>query len=206
MTENTSEYRVQDLSESKIEPEAAENLAPAAEAVEPAESAIQAEQAATETSADQIDQMSQTESEAEEMLGQAEPVGAAPSEEESELKAGTDLIDSTDSDAIQPSALLSDKPVIRPLELTDRLALYVYCSNYKGSRQLERYGEVSYTSQKSHFTLLYINAADRDEIIAKLKELRFVRRVVVSHMPELNQDFSAAFAQTNQEIKEEMGL
>ncbi|MFK5291700.1 DUF2129 domain-containing protein, partial [Lactococcus lactis] len=42
-----------------------------------------------------------------------------------------------------------EKKEIRPLFIKERIAVYVYCYSYKGTRQLSKFGDVVYTSQKS---------------------------------------------------------
>ncbi|PCS12386.1 hypothetical protein RU89_GL002379 [Lactococcus cremoris] len=42
------------------------------------------------------------------------------------------------------------------------------------------------------------------DLLNKLKELRFVKKVRVGHIKELDQNFSEAFIQTNLEVKEEL--
>lgn len=95
---------------------------------------------------------------------------------------------------------------IRPLIVPGRLPVYVYCTSFKGTRQLSRYGDVGYVSQKGHFTLLYVNEAELEEKVEQLNALKFVKKVSVSHMKDLDSNFSEAFAKTNLEIKQEMDV
>ncbi len=59
-----------------------------------------------------------------------------------------------------------------------------------------------YTSQKSNYSLLYTDQEDLPDLLKKLKTLKFVKRVRVGHLKELDKNFSEAFAQTNLEVKE----
>ena len=102
------------------------------------------------------------------------------------------------------SILQPDKPTIRPLDMVSRVPLYVYCSSFKGTRQLSRYGDVGYSSAKSNFTLVYVNEAEADEKIAAISQLKFVKRVKKGHIKELTHDFSEAFQKINLEVKAEM--
>lgn len=101
---------------------------------------------------------------------------------------------------------MTEKTEIRPLVVPGRLPVYVYCTSYKGTRQLTRYGDVGYSSQKSHFTLLYVDEEKLDETLEQLNGLKFVKKVRVGHLKSLSSNFSEAFAQTNLEVKQEMGL
>ncbi len=96
------------------------------------------------------------------------------------------------------------KKEIRPLFIKERIAVYVYCYSYKGTRQLSKFGDVIYTSQKSNYSLLYINNENLSDLLSKLKDLKFVKKVRVGHIKELDQNFSEAFAQTNLAVKEEI--
>jgi len=97
-----------------------------------------------------------------------------------------------------------DKKEIRPLEVPGRIAIYVYCNSYKGTRQLARFGDVAYTSQKAHYSLLYVDEEQLSELLPKLEELKFVKKVRVGHLKEMNKNFSEAFLLTNQEVKKEL--
>ncbi|MGM9886410.1 MAG: DUF2129 domain-containing protein [Lactococcus sp.] len=109
----------------------------------------------------------------------------------------TDIIE--DKEIIKPQT-------IRPLDVIGRVPLYVYCSSFKSGRQLGRYGDGGYVSQKGHFSLIYVNEAEVEEKIEQLNALKFVKKVSRGHMKELDLNFSEAFAKTNLEVKEEMGL
>ncbi|EKF51051.1 YlbG family protein [Lactococcus garvieae] len=95
----------------------------------------------------------------------------------------------------------SEDREVRPLDKQSRVALFVYCNSYKGNRQLGHYGDLSYTSRKAHYSLLYVNEEEAETTIKKLKELKFVKRVRRGHLNDLNKNFSEAFAETNAEIK-----
>ncbi|MGL4342098.1 MAG: DUF2129 domain-containing protein, partial [Lactococcus lactis] len=97
-----------------------------------------------------------------------------------------------------------EKKEIRPLFIKERIAVYVYCYSYKGTRQLSKFGDVVYTSQKSNYSLLYVNNENLSDLLSKLKDLKFVKKVRVGHIKELDQNFSEAFAQTNLAVKEEI--
>ena len=95
-----------------------------------------------------------------------------------------------------------EKKEIRPLFIKERIAVYVYCYSYKGTRQLSKFGDVVYTSQKSNYSLLYVNNENLSDLLSKLKDLKFVKKVRVGHIKELDQNFSEAFAQNNLAVNE----
>ncbi|MFC4653381.1 YlbG family protein [Lactococcus nasutitermitis] len=109
------------------------------------------------------------------------------------------------TDTIEMNTENSEKN-IRPLEVPERIPIYVYSNSHKGSRQLTRFGDVNYTSQKAHYSVLYINQENLEATLEELKKLKFVKKIRVGHIKELNKNFSEAFAQTNSEVKQEMEL
>ena len=42
-----------------------------------------------------------------------------------------------------------EKKEIRPLFIKERIAVYVYCYSYKGTRQLSKFGDVVYIQAKN---------------------------------------------------------
>ena len=60
-----------------------------------------------------------------------------------------------------------EKKEIRPLFIKERIAVYVYCYSYKGTRQLSKFGDVVYTSQKSNYSLLYVNNENLSDLLKR---------------------------------------
>lgn len=102
--------------------------------------------------------------------------------------------------------IMDNKPEIKPLEHSERLALYVFCANAKALRQLARYGDLHYTSVKRKYGLIYVDTENVESVTKKLRELKFVKRVKQSYIGTMNKDFSAAFAETNAELKAIMNV
>ena len=71
-------------------------------------------------------------------------------------------------------------------------------------RNLKRFGDLVFTSQKHNFCCLYVNRDALNETVAKIKEQNYVREVREGLMSTLAADFGAAFPETNEEIAEEM--
>lgn len=82
-----------------------------------------------------------------------------------------------------------EKKEIRPLFIKERIAVYVYCYSYKGTRQLSKFGDVVYTSQKSNYSLLYVNNENLSDLLSKLKDLKFVKRYVWVILKNLTKTF-----------------
>jgi len=100
--------------------------------------------------------------------------------------------------------MLDTKEKIKALESKGRIAVYVFCHSYRSTRQLSKYGELLYTSQKSKYGLLYMDKEGLEEKLEQLRGLKAVRKVKVSQMDQMNQNFSEAFEATNLAVKAEM--
>lgn len=98
------------------------------------------------------------------------------------------------------------KVKVAALKVPKRMAIYVYGQNMKALRQLNRYGELVFSSQKSNYSLLYVDEAEVDEVIEKIQTLKNIKKIRKSHISEMNQDFSEAFAKTNAEVRQEMKI
>ena len=96
-----------------------------------------------------------------------------------------------------------EKTAIPPLDIVGRTAIYVFYSSYKYVRQLSRFGDLSYSSKKARYALLYVDTAMLDGVVPKLMDLHFVKSVKVSEFDQLNRDFSSAFQETIKEVKNE---
>ena len=65
-----------------------------------------------------------------------------------------------------------------------RFGLAVWVKNTKTARQLRRYGNVHYVSRRLNYVIVYVNADEVNEIMAKIGRLDFVTRV--DRSPVLN--------------------
>ncbi|MDT6980406.1 YlbG family protein [Levilactobacillus zymae] len=75
-------------------------------------------------------------------------------------------------------------------DIQPRQSLIVYTYSLKQTRQLKRYGTVMYVSKKMRYVVLYVDQKDIDELTQKLQRLRFVKRVVPSMRPQINETFN----------------
>lgn len=66
------------------------------------------------------------------------------------------------------------------LAIQERTNLVVYVSSLRQVRQLKRYGHLEYVSKRMRYATLYVNAEDAQTTIERLKQLRFVKRVIES--------------------------
>lgn len=70
-------------------------------------------------------------------------------------------------------------------ELQPRTSLVVYVSSLRQVRQLKRFGHVDYVSKRMRYAVIYMNEAEVDENVSRLKQLKFVRRIVRSPRKQL---------------------
>ncbi|GMA70306.1 hypothetical protein GCM10025879_15520 [Leuconostoc litchii] len=73
-------------------------------------------------------------------------------------------------------------------QIQPRRALYVYINHMKHTQQLKKFGQITYVSRKMMFVTLYINDENAPQLIDKLKQYKFVKKVVMSPRPEINPD------------------
>ncbi|MCH4171064.1 MAG: YlbG family protein [Lactobacillus sp.] len=88
-------------------------------------------------------------------------------------------------------------------ELKPRVGIVVWVYNLHQVRQLRRFGLIYYTSRKMKYVYLYVDqeaAAATQKAIAKL---RFVRKVELSHRPELATEFGEKLAEKAKDEEQE---
>ncbi|KRL99949.1 YlbG family protein [Liquorilactobacillus satsumensis] len=75
-------------------------------------------------------------------------------------------------------------------KIKQRQGVVVYLFHLKNSRQLKRFGTIHYVSRRMKYVVLYMDQEAVSESLVKLKEMRFVKKVMPSPLPELKIDFS----------------
>lgn len=78
------------------------------------------------------------------------------------------------------------------LEIRQRQGVNVFVKRLKQSKQLRRFGDIQYVSRRMHYVVIYMDRDKVAENVAKLRQLNFVKKILVSPRPELNMDFSQA--------------
>lgn len=71
------------------------------------------------------------------------------------------------------------------MDIQSRTSLVVYVSSLRQVRQLKRYGHLEYVSKRMRYAIIYVNEEDAKETIGRLKQLRFVKRIIESPRNEL---------------------
>ena len=70
-------------------------------------------------------------------------------------------------------------------EIKSRQGVFVYLYHLKQSKQLRRFGTISYVSRRMKYVVLYMDSADVSENVKKIEKLRFVKGVELSERPNL---------------------
>ena len=89
-------------------------------------------------------------------------------------------------------------------EIAARKPIYVFYQSRKQVRQLSKFGDIVYVSEKHNFACLYIEADDARRKISELRRLPFVKRVKEGYLQELAENFNTAFEKTNEEVSAEI--
>lgn len=89
-------------------------------------------------------------------------------------------------------------------EIKGRRPIYVFLRSMKNAKNLNKYGEVIYTSSKGNYACLYVDEEKFEKLLPTLKRLSFVKYVKRGRISELAEDFGAAFAETNREVEAEL--
>ncbi len=74
-------------------------------------------------------------------------------------------------------------------EKKNRIGLTVYLHYNRDVRKLQQYGDIMYHSKRLRYIVLYVDQLHLDDIMAKLKKEKFVKRMVPSFIKDLDQDF-----------------
>lgn len=74
-------------------------------------------------------------------------------------------------------------------EKEDYQGIYVYLYYNREAKKLSRYGDVIYHSKRFRYVHLYCPTSRLKETVAQLRSLKFIKRVRVSKLDEVDQDF-----------------
>ncbi|MBK0041378.1 MAG: YlbG family protein [Leuconostoc pseudomesenteroides] len=71
-------------------------------------------------------------------------------------------------------------------QIQERRAVYVYLSHVRHAQQLKKFGQITYISRKMSLVGLYLNEENVGEVVSKLQQYKFVKRVVTSPRPDID--------------------
>lgn len=67
-----------------------------------------------------------------------------------------------------------------------RQGIIIYLTKFKYIKYLRQYGLIHHVSRKMKYVVLYSDIEDVNGLIKHLKKLKYVRRVELSHLAELD--------------------
>lgn len=95
--------------------------------------------------------------------------------------------------------------IILEFEIRSRQGVFVYLYHLKQSKQLRRFGTISYVSRRMKYVVLYMDSTDVSENIKKIEKLRFVKGVELSERPNLKTEYESnldsGFKQTEEDCE-----
>ncbi|HFI0150395.1 TPA: YlbG family protein [Streptococcus suis] len=74
-------------------------------------------------------------------------------------------------------------------EKKERTGLTVYLHYNRDARKLSQFGDIVYHSKRLRYLILYVEQKSVEELLARLKKERFVKKVLPSYIKELDHDF-----------------
>jgi uncharacterized protein YlbG (UPF0298 family) len=77
-----------------------------------------------------------------------------------------------------------------PFEITKRRLVVVWVYSLKQLKNLRRFGDIYYISNRMKYVLIYMNEENVEEAMKKIEKLHFVRRVDKSYRPDVEMNFA----------------
>ena len=71
----------------------------------------------------------------------------------------------------------------------ERRGIYVYFKSFKDLSKLEKYGNFISYSKRGRYACIYVDENRMDGIIEDLKKKKFVKKIEISEMTNLNLNF-----------------
>ncbi|MFC3927121.1 DUF2129 domain-containing protein [Streptococcus caprae] len=74
-------------------------------------------------------------------------------------------------------------------EKENRVGLFVYLYYNRDARKIAKFGDLIYQSKRMRYLLLYLPAGEVQETVAQLNKLKYVKKVRVSELDTIDQNF-----------------
>ena len=74
-------------------------------------------------------------------------------------------------------------------EMKKRQSVSVFISHLRQSKQLRRFGDILYVSRRMKYVVIYMDQDQVTSNVQRLKQLGFVKKVVVSPRNQINMNF-----------------
>ena len=88
----------------------------------------------------------------------------------------------------------------------ERVGLIVYLYYNRDVKKLAAFGDVIYHSKKMRYVQVYVDSPQVLEIMQQLKKERFVKKVQICHIQELDRDFVGSLHRQQDETQVENAI
>ena len=88
----------------------------------------------------------------------------------------------------------------------NRSGLIIYLYYNRDAKKLQAIGDVIYHSKKMRYVQVYVDSSQVLEIVQQLKKERFVKKVQICHIQELDRDFVGSLHRQQDEIRIENAI
>ena len=78
---------------------------------------------------------------------------------------------------------------VADFEMKKRQSVSVFISHLRQSKQLRRFGDIIYVSRRMKYVVIYMDQDQVTSNVQRLKQLGFVKKVVVSPRNQINMNF-----------------
>lgn len=83
----------------------------------------------------------------------------------------------------------SEVKELQSMDIAERLGLAVWVNDLKSARSLGRMGNIHYVSKRLKYVYLYIDGKTADQVIQRIEQLPYVKRVERSQRRNICFDF-----------------
>ena len=91
-------------------------------------------------------------------------------------------------------------------EKVNRSGLIIYLYYNRDAKKLQAIGDVIYHSKKMRYVQVYVDSSQVLEIVQQLKKERFVKKVQICHIQELDRDFVGSLHRQQDETQVENAI
>lgn len=84
-------------------------------------------------------------------------------------------------------------------ELTKRQGIIVWVYTLRQIKNLKRFGYIHYVSNRLKYVVMYVDQGEVKDKMERLNSLHYVRKVEISHRPEIDMTFEHALENDEEE-------
>ncbi|AZP05173.1 YlbG family protein [Jeotgalibaca ciconiae] len=84
-------------------------------------------------------------------------------------------------------------------ELTKRQGIIVWVYTLRQIKNLKRFGYIHYVSNRLKYVVMYVDQGEVKDKMERLNSLHYVRKVEISHRPEIDMTFEHALESDKEE-------